>query len=132
MCMEVFLIFTCKRFDLFNFLHVHGGVSLYSSSRNNIPQFSPCAWRCFLLEGDSSSKRSIFSMCMEVFLHHSTNSTELMIFSMCMEVFPKQTTLGCYMRYFLHVHGGVSDVFFFASGLPEFSPCAWRCFHTTI
>ena len=108
MCMEVFPTTLILIAALMNFLHVHGGVSVYKAVNAIQKTFSPCAWRCFLVNASFYLLRPIFSMCMEVFL----NITE--------EKYNPED--------FLHVHGGVSNSVVMGTLIILFSPCAWRCF----
>ena len=91
-----------------DFLHVHGGVSKDRNGQRGDWPFSPCAWRCFQPRLAASYGKSIFSMCMEVFLS-ALGWAEVPL-------------------NFLHGHGGVSQQRAIDRRPWAFSPSVWRCF----
>ena len=90
------------------FLHIRGGVSTDTQLRTKTWAFSPHTWRCFWdeVQGD----------------------TWLIVFSTYVEVFPELIACSMWLRCFLHIRGGVSEIRFKGHADPWFSPHTWRCF----
>ena len=108
-CVEVFLrVYEIER-ERHRFLHVRGGVSQRPTDFISLIAFSPRAWRCFCHVVIRVSSHFVFSTCVEVFLAVRENLPTL--------------------ASFLHVRGGVSDLFKRYHVKISFSPRAWRCFH---
>ena len=105
---EVFLMSRRRRVSRRDFLHVCGGVSTEVRMLGTCLRFSPRMWRCFHTKHSLTSRTSIFSTYVEVFL--------------------TEGTWGGKREDFLHVCGGVSLSETTASYLLKFSPRMWRCF----
>ena len=90
-----------------SFLHVRGGVSKYEDWENFITGFSPRSWRCFQVGRIHYRRKRVFSTFVEVFLNSDLYWLESM--------------------GFLHVRGGVSQIWKSNIQITEFSPRSWRC-----